>query len=324
MAHGAPRLDEHMGPPGIVRVGPEPGRLGHRRAGQGQVALRRWRHRPQHVAPGRESQRRAPGRRADREVRRSEMAGAEPEQATTELPVVEGGASVVRDGAQRAGDAGQAHALADLERPGGAELARTGERVDEVAGQGQHDGGGEALVRQLDGRAPGPRRAAGGHGARAAPASRPRRRAPARSGRPRAGASPSSPRRACRAGSDPAPARPTERSASGGVPGGATMARTSPPRPHRWGPTTAIAAPVATAASAAEPPRASRPRPAEAASWSAAATMPRNPVRGPKGASGRLMRQAYHGSLAAHRIRDGAAGVSLPQDALDPSMQGDG
>ncbi len=80
------------------------------------------------------------------------MAGTEPEQATTELPVVEGGPSVVRDGAQRAGDAGQAHALADLERSGGAELARARERMDEVAGQGQHDGGGEAVVRQLDGR----------------------------------------------------------------------------------------------------------------------------------------------------------------------------
>ena len=53
VAHGAPRLDEEMGPLGIVGIGPEPGRLGHRGAGQRQVALRRGRHRPQVVAPGR-------------------------------------------------------------------------------------------------------------------------------------------------------------------------------------------------------------------------------------------------------------------------------
>ena len=92
-----------------------------------------------------------------------------------------------------------------------------------------------------------------------------------------------------RAGSDPAPARPTDSSASGGDPGGETMASTSPPRPHRCGPTTAMTAPVPTAASAAEPPRARRPMPAEAASWSAAATMPRSPVRGPNGARGSAM-----------------------------------
>ncbi len=92
-----------------------------------------------------------------------------------------------------------------------------------------------------------------------------------------------------RAGSDLAPARPTDRSASGGDPGTETMASTSPPRPHRWGPTTAITVPVATAASAPEPPSASMAMPADAASWSAAATMPRSPVRGPKGARGRAM-----------------------------------
>ena len=92
-----------------------------------------------------------------------------------------------------------------------------------------------------------------------------------------------------RAGSDPAPARPMDRSASGGDPGTETMASTSPPSPHRWGPTTAMTVPVATAASAAEPPWASMAMPAEAASWSAAAVMPRRPVRGPKGARGRAM-----------------------------------
>ncbi len=100
-----------------------------------------------------------------------------------------------------------------------------------------------------------------------------------------------------RAASDPEPARPTPSSASGGRPGAATMARTSPPRPHRCGPTTAMAAPVATAASAAEPPSASTPMPATAASWSAAATMPRVPRRGPKGASGRLTRRRRSAAL---------------------------
>ena len=93
------------------------------------------------------------------------------------------------------------------------------------------------------------------------------------------------------AASDPAPARPMESSASGGEPasGVATMASTSPPSPHRCGPTTAMAVPVATAASAAEPPRASMASPADAASWSAAATMPRRPVREAKGARGSAM-----------------------------------
>ena len=95
------------------------------------------------------------------------------------------------------------------------------------------------------------------------------------------------PRRAGRAASEPAPARPTTSSASGGDPG---RRRPWPGRrrPGRTGagPTTAMAAPVATAASAAEPPRASMAMPAEAASWSAAATMPRSPVRGAEGGEG--------------------------------------
>ena len=52
VADGAPGLDQEMGPLRVVRVGAEAGRLGHRGAGQGQVALRRGRHGPQVVAPG--------------------------------------------------------------------------------------------------------------------------------------------------------------------------------------------------------------------------------------------------------------------------------
>ncbi len=44
------------------------------------------------------------------------------------------------------------------------------------------------------------------------------------------------------------------------------MASMSPPRPQRCGPTTAMAAPVATAASAPEPPSAKTVIPAETAS----------------------------------------------------------
>ena len=69
-----------------------------------------------------------------------------------------------------------------------------------------------------------------------------------------------------RAGSDPEPARPTPRRASGAPPGAQTMASMSPPRPQRCGPTTAMAAAVATAASAPEPPWASTVMPADTAS----------------------------------------------------------
>ena len=93
-----------------------------------------------------------------------------------------------------------------------------------------------------------------------------------------------------RAASEPEPARPIASKAAGDERGGATMASTSPPRPHRCGPTTAITVPAPTAASAAEPPRASSPIPAEAASWSAAATTPRVAWRGPNGASGSVTR----------------------------------
>ena len=214
---------------------------------------------------------------------------AEVQEAPAELPLVEAVAAVAGDGAQRAGDAGEAHGLADGQRALRAQLAGAGEGVHEMAGQRQHDGSGEALLGQFDGggedlveRQPpvalvqgepavdgaGHRHAAdvAPHGHRRhAVAAQPvgvgcRRRPGRRRGAPRA-ATPAA---------RPWPAR-------------RRRARTGA------GPTTAIAVPVATAASAAEPPCASMPRPADAASWSAAATMPRSPVRGPKGARGRAM-----------------------------------
>ena len=179
---------------------------------------------------------------------------------------------------------GSAHGLADPERAVRAELAGAGEGVDEMTGQRQHDGGGEPLGGQLDRRRqhlverqppvalvqgePAVDGAGHLHAADVAPqrasSSSPRRasapgRSPRRPGRRRA-----APRAASRA-PRPWPARRR-------------------PSPHRCGPTTAIAVPVATAASAAEPPRASMPRPADAASWSAAATMPRRP--GPRAEGG--------------------------------------
>ena len=97
------RLDEQVGPLRVVRVGPEAGRLGHRGAGQREVALRRGRHGPQLVAPRAGAQRRAPRRRAGGEVGRREVAAAELEQAPAELPLVEAVAAVAGDGAAACG-----------------------------------------------------------------------------------------------------------------------------------------------------------------------------------------------------------------------------
>ena len=143
VADGAPRLDEKMGPLGIVRIGSETGRLGHHGPGQRQVALRRRRHGPQVVAPRVGAQRRGPHGRAGGEVAGHEVAGAEVEEAPPELSVVEAVAAVAGDGAQRAGDAGEAHGLADGQRPVGAQLAGTGQGVHEMTGQRQHDRSGK-------------------------------------------------------------------------------------------------------------------------------------------------------------------------------------
>ncbi len=62
--------------------------------------------------------------------------------------------------------------------------------------------------------------------------------------------------------------------------------------PQRWGLVTAMTAAAATAASAADPPCSRAPSPALEASWSAALTMPRRPVRGAKGAKGKVIGQA--------------------------------
>ena len=78
------------------------------------------------------------------------MAAAELEEAAAELPVVEGVTPAGRNGAQRAGDAGHTHALSDLERSRRAELVGPGQHVDEMRGQRQHDGSGEAVGGQLD------------------------------------------------------------------------------------------------------------------------------------------------------------------------------
>ena len=132
VADGAPRLDEEMGPLRVVRLGPEPGRLGHRGAGEREVALRGGRHGPQVVAPGAGLQRRAPRRRAGGEVGRREVAAAQLEQAPAELTLVEAVAAVPGDGAQRAGDAREAHGLPDVERapPGRARRRRGGRGRD--------------------------------------------------------------------------------------------------------------------------------------------------------------------------------------------------
>ncbi len=150
VADGAPRLDEEVGPARVVGIGAEPGRGRDVGAGQRQVALRGRRHGPQLVAPDREVQRLAPSRPVGGEVLRCIEPVPELEQATPELAGVERVASVAGDGAQGAADAGQADALADFEWPVGAQLARPRQRVDEVAGQSQHDGGGKAFLGQLD------------------------------------------------------------------------------------------------------------------------------------------------------------------------------
>ena len=78
------------------------------------------------------------------------MAVTESQQAAAELAGVEAVAPVAGDGAQGAADARHAHALADLEWPTGAQLAGPRERVDQMARQRQHDGGGEAVLGQLN------------------------------------------------------------------------------------------------------------------------------------------------------------------------------
>ena len=84
------------------------------------------------------------------EVGRREVAAAELQEAAAELPLVEAVPAVAGDGAQRAGDAGHAHGLADVEGALRAELAGAGEGVHEMAGERQHDGRGEALLGQFD------------------------------------------------------------------------------------------------------------------------------------------------------------------------------
>ena len=79
------------------------------------------------------------------------MTVAEVEEAPAELPLVEALAAVAGNGAQRAGDAGESHGLANGQGPVGAQLAGTGKGMHEVAGQRQHDGRGIAVLGQFDG-----------------------------------------------------------------------------------------------------------------------------------------------------------------------------
>ena len=151
VADGAPRLDEKMGPLGIVGNGPEAGRLGHHGPGQREIALRGGWHGPQVVPPRVGAQWGGPRCCAGGEVGGREVPVAEVEEAPAELPLVEALAAVAGDGAQRAGDAGEAHGLADGQRPVGAQLAGTGEGVHEMAGQRQHERSGKALLGQFDG-----------------------------------------------------------------------------------------------------------------------------------------------------------------------------
>ena len=268
---GSPRLDEEVGPLGIVdrSRAPPPGPR-RRRPVSGSPA--------EGVAPstGRDPRRRRAAAWTTPRALVAKSAGASGpgrgRGGPAAAPEVEAVAAMAGHGTKRAGDAWEAHDLPDGQRALRAELAGTGHRVHEMAGQRQQDRRREAVLGQFDG--------GGQDVVEGQPPVAIVQRVGQPSTAPGTGTLRMSPRtgivampsRRSRAGRMPrGPA--AERSASGVDPGGATMASTSPPS-RQVGPTTAIAVPVATAASAAEPPCASMPSPAEAASWSAAATMP--------------------------------------------------
>ena len=73
-------------------------------------------------------------------------------QAAPELALIEAFAPVPGDGAQRAGDPRQPDRLANFQRAARTQFAGAIDAVDEVAGQRQHDGRGEAVGGQLNGR----------------------------------------------------------------------------------------------------------------------------------------------------------------------------
>ena len=80
------------------------------------------------------------------------MAVPEVLQAAPELALIEALAPVTRDGAQTRGDPRQPDRLANFQRAARAQLAGAGDGVNEMAGQGQHDGRGEAVSGQFNGR----------------------------------------------------------------------------------------------------------------------------------------------------------------------------
>ena len=151
---GAPDLDHEVGPGRIVGVGAEPGRLGHRGAGQGQVALRGRRHRPQVVAPGAVWCRGvAPLGQRRLEVARAEVPGAQRQQPARRTRRRRN--RPARPPRWRA-VCGQCPAVAPRcpmsSGPSGHSSPAPGRACDEAAGQRQHDRGREAVLGQLNGR----------------------------------------------------------------------------------------------------------------------------------------------------------------------------
>ena len=254
-AGGAPRLGDQVRPQRVVGVGRDADLLGDPGAGECQVALGGRRNRPQVVAEGPQHQRLDPLRQRSGQIVGRVLPVAQLEERSAELAAVEPVSSPRGQTPKRPGDAGKTDELSRLERPLGAELRRAGNVGDEMTGEGQDQRGGEAVLGQRDGRLQHrlPRKSSvalvqcqpsvdgtGNGNAPDVPAQRHVGDVPRRAGDP---------------GSAPDPALPTARRASGGCPGALTIASASPPRPHRWGPTTAITEAAATMASAAEPPR---------------------------------------------------------------------
>ena len=167
VADGAPRLDEEVGP----RAGPRdrcpaplPPRRG-RRPASGSPAMGAVR------STGRDPRRRAAVVRTTvlrwRRGPPGHRARCRLEQAPPELAGVER-TRPSRAMARRVRPIpGHTDALADFQWAVGAQFARSRQRVDEMAGQGQHDRGGEAFLGQLDRRRQDLRRGSRPSGARA-------------------------------------------------------------------------------------------------------------------------------------------------------------
>ena len=218
------------------------------------------------------------------------MAAAQLQQAAPELAAVEAVAAVAGDGPQRAGDARHPHRLPYVERAVGAQLARTGQGVHEMAGQRQHDGGGKPLLGQLDRRRqhvlerqppvalvqgePAVDRAGHLHAAQVVPH---------RHGRQALGAH----GRGIGPGAGPADGEQClrRRARIGRRHHGQHVA----PEPAQVRPHDGHGRPCGHGGVGRRAARASMASPADAASWSAAATMPRRPVREAKGARGSAM-----------------------------------